>query len=1083
MEKKRCYGCMKLKASSPVCEHCGYDENTRNAPHQLPAGTVLKEQYLVGRVLGQGGFGITYLGWDLYLDIPVAVKEYYPNGAVMRETSVTMDVVSCDGETGSRFRNNKERFLREAKMLARFSQVPQIVQVKNFFLANNTAYIVMEYVEGITLKQYVKEHGGKLSVEETFTILGPVVEALCKVHKAGLVHRDISPDNIMMLPQGGAKLLDFGAVRDVGAASVDKGLTKSTEAILKQGYAPIEQYQKRGSLGPWTDVYALCATMYYCMTGQVPPDAPERLLGDEDLNWRGLIPELTPVQKAALEHGMELRAEKRTSSMEVLHEELFRKEDAPPITEHMEVEPPLHEPHIKTSHVSKKHQEKGKKTAEQKQKTSHTDEKSSEPGEKTTQASGEGSEQETGKTLAGKGRMILIGVLGAAAVLLVCLILVLGGRGKEDAALPTEGDGNTISGHCGLDLTWVLDRDTGELTISGSGKMYDYRWDGYYELTGLIAPWNSYRDQITSVIMEDGVTVVGACAFAGCENLKTVQLPGTLVEIRHNAFDQCALTELTLPDGLQTIGEGAFSWNPLKTVTIPDSVRYVGSDSFDCNPQLESVTIGPDTRLNYDTWYPIFSGNGFTIHGYTNSMAEDYAQILGCNFVSTGENQWDAEGQCGDNLYWHLDLGTGFLKIDGEGQMWDFNGTWQLEEENKDQWNDNRELPPWSRYRGKIYVVSISDGVTSIGESAFESCDNLVDVSFGNTLETIGYQSFLCTAVDEIALPNSVTDIDSFAFNWCGDLYQIRLPKNLKRLKENAIAECENLRELYVGWNTIIDESHGLPFTLELEGNGLHTVTYPNLTIYGLQNSDAERFAAEYGFSFKIGAWPEAWGWARLIAEAQGQCGDDIWWFLGNDTDTLVVYGTGKMWDFNGTWQLREEHKDSWIDNRELPPWSDYQDQITNLFFLGDVTYIGENAFSGCNLSGTVDLGSSVRTIGANAFLESGIQHIVIPEQVTSIGHNAFNWCESLTSVWLPDNLDRLQATVFNQCRNLQKLYVGGKTILERDGKLTPFTQLGATLDDETVMPYNLTIYGYENSDAERFAKEYDIPFVLAPAE
>ncbi|MGN0976467.1 MAG: serine/threonine protein kinase, partial [Faecousia sp.] len=319
MEEKRCYGCMKLKKNSPICEHCGYDDRQTNAPHQLPGGTVLKEQYLVGKVLGQGGFGITYLGWDLYLDIPVAVKEYYPAGVVMRDTTVTLDVVSSSGDEGARFRNNKERFLREAKMLARFSQVPEIVQVKNFFLANNTAYIVMEYVEGTTLKQYVADHGGRLSAEETLSILRPVIEALCKVHKAGLVHRDISPDNIMMLPSGGVKLLDFGAVRDVGEASVDKPLTKSTEAILKQGYAPIEQYQKHGSLGPWTDVYALCATIYYCLTGQVPPDAPERLLGYEDLNLREKVPALSEDQAKALEHGMALRAEQRTDSMDTLY--------------------------------------------------------------------------------------------------------------------------------------------------------------------------------------------------------------------------------------------------------------------------------------------------------------------------------------------------------------------------------------------------------------------------------------------------------------------------------------------------------------------------------------------------------------------------------------------------------------------------------------------------------------------------------------------------------------------------------------------------------------------------------------------
>lgn len=323
MEKKRCPGCMQLKSDSPVCEHCGYDERRQNAPHQLPAGTVLKEQYLVGKVLGQGGFGITYLGWDMYLDAPVAIKEYYPTGAVMRECDITLSVNDCTKGDGSRFKNSRERFLREAKMLARFSDVPQIVQVRNFFLANNTAYIIMEYVKGITLKQYVEDHGGSLSVEETMEILRPVMEALCMVHKTGLVHRDITPDNIMMLPEGGAKLLDFGAVREINTGEQEQKASKSTAAILKQGYAPLEQYQKKGNLGPWTDVYGLSATMYYCLTGEVPPEAPERVLTGETLNIRSLAPGLTERQEAAIVHGMALRVEDRTESVDQLYQELF----------------------------------------------------------------------------------------------------------------------------------------------------------------------------------------------------------------------------------------------------------------------------------------------------------------------------------------------------------------------------------------------------------------------------------------------------------------------------------------------------------------------------------------------------------------------------------------------------------------------------------------------------------------------------------------------------------------------------------------------------------------------------------------
>ena len=144
MEQKRCYGCLRMKGRETVCPHCGFDERTQNAPHQLPQGTVLRGQYLVGKVLGQGGFGITYLGWDRYLDIPVAIKEYYPTGAVMRKSLRDPSVTLCSGAERDRFQSCRDRFMREAKTLAKFSHVPEIVQVKNFFPENNTAYIVME---------------------------------------------------------------------------------------------------------------------------------------------------------------------------------------------------------------------------------------------------------------------------------------------------------------------------------------------------------------------------------------------------------------------------------------------------------------------------------------------------------------------------------------------------------------------------------------------------------------------------------------------------------------------------------------------------------------------------------------------------------------------------------------------------------------------------------------------------------------------------------------------------------------------------------------------------------------------------
>ena len=325
MELHRCMGCMAM-TENEICEKCGWSDGRTNEPHQLPVGYVLHGQYRIGRVLGQGGFGITYLGWDDFLEIPVAIKEFFPNSMVNRECSMTTKVHCYTEQVTPQYVMSKERFLREAKALARFEDEPAIVRIRNFFQENDTAYIVMEYVRGTNLATYVNIRGGKLSPEETFRILRPIMEALDTVHKADLVHRDISPDNIMLHPRGGAKLLDFGAVRTVEGAEAGKELARSTEAILKHGFAPMEQYRSRGDLGPWTDEYALCATIWYCLTGRIPEEAPARMLEEVDIDWN--IPGLLPHQQAALKKGMALRAKDRFGTIRELIDALFN-ESAP----------------------------------------------------------------------------------------------------------------------------------------------------------------------------------------------------------------------------------------------------------------------------------------------------------------------------------------------------------------------------------------------------------------------------------------------------------------------------------------------------------------------------------------------------------------------------------------------------------------------------------------------------------------------------------------------------------------------------------------------------------------------------------
>ena len=283
----------------------------------LRKGTRLIGRYTVEGVLGQGGFGITYLGMDELHKKKVAIKEFFPQGIVTRnieyEDTVTVTLV---GEKEN-YDKGKERFLKEAQTMAMFSKDKGIVKALDFFEINNTAYIVMEYLEGVTLKQYLRENK-RIAAEDLVELLVPLIEALDEIHSQGLIHRDISPDNIMVLPDGRIKLMDFGAARDYTEFG-----EKSLSIVLKPGYAPPEQYQTNGVQGPWTDIYALCATMYKCITGENPPDAIERVMDDhlKKISAFG-IPVLPQIEEAIIK-GMSVAANDRYQNVGDFCEDLY----------------------------------------------------------------------------------------------------------------------------------------------------------------------------------------------------------------------------------------------------------------------------------------------------------------------------------------------------------------------------------------------------------------------------------------------------------------------------------------------------------------------------------------------------------------------------------------------------------------------------------------------------------------------------------------------------------------------------------------------------------------------------------------
>lgn len=243
--------------------------------HQLPEGTLLDERYLVQEVLGEGGFGITYAAVNQRIRLKVAVKELFWKDHVRRAPGNSRALEVISEEEKQDYEALKEKFMREARLLRDFDQEPGVVRVLDYFEANHTAYLVMEYLEGITFRQYIKKHG-VFEPEDLFRRLLPLLESLGHIHGAGVIHRDISPDNLMILKDGNLKLLDFGAARNYKTAAGGQ-----YTAIAKENYAPGEQFDRKGNQGPWTDIYALCATIYEGVTGAPPESAVQRMFLDE----------------------------------------------------------------------------------------------------------------------------------------------------------------------------------------------------------------------------------------------------------------------------------------------------------------------------------------------------------------------------------------------------------------------------------------------------------------------------------------------------------------------------------------------------------------------------------------------------------------------------------------------------------------------------------------------------------------------------------------------------------------------------------------------------------------------------------
>ena len=542
-----CYSCFAEKSTAGACPRCGYDPASDEGkyPIALRAGSILNGRYIVGRVLGQGGFGITYLAQDYQTKGLVAIKEYLPTEFAGRTTG-TYAVQVYSGDRRENFEYGKEQFLAEAKTLAEFIGNDHIVRIYSYFEEYGTAYFAMEYIDGESLDDYISHHGGRLSVERANELLIPVMEALDWVHSKGIVHRDIAPDNIIVTKDGRAKLIDFGAARySTGEKS------KSLDVILKHGFAPKEQYVRRGRQGPFTDVYAMAATYYYAITGKVPPDSIERMDEDELIPPTTLGVKMSEKAEDALLKGLEVSASERYQRMGELAGGLgakpvrqapeqpsarsfdFSRPEAAPAAARPKPAAQSEERSFSKGRAYEAGRFEGSDSTGAAPAAAPVSETPAEAQKSAPPAAEKSAPPKAGKKKKSKTKGWVLTIISLISLIIYVAVM-------NDVTDSTSGYG------------WRYNESTKTLYINCKGPMPDY--DRTSD-----RPWDSYRYTAENLVLSDSVTSIGNCAFSYFSNLKNVTIADSVTEIGTYAFSSCtSLTSLDIPVSVTRICYGAF---------------------------------------------------------------------------------------------------------------------------------------------------------------------------------------------------------------------------------------------------------------------------------------------------------------------------------------------------------------------------------------------------------------------------------------------------------------------------------------------------------------------------------------------
>ena len=992
--KKYCYSCMReLDPYSDRCPHCGASNAACAAAqptYALPCGTVLAGHFLVGRFLGEGGFGITYIGRNTGLNRTVCIKEYYPKGACQRYGKQSRTVSWGTGEIANYHREHCGGMMEEAQKALRLDHLKSVVRVWDVFPENNTAYIVMDYIEGQTLRNYLMENNSLMDEKECIELLLPVLSDLEEMHRDEIIHRDISPDNLMRRSDGKLMLLDLGAAKDLRSS-----LVQSSFPVVRRGFSPSEQYSVDSKIGPWTDVYAVCAVIAWCVTGgRRLPEPLDRMMG-ETLDLSGVSPELA----AVLEKGLALKPEDRIQTADELRRELenviepkheprprrwiwllglaalaaavvffcVRKSPAPVEEEKVSVSAPTA---TFTPESVFRYEEVGN-------------------GVSITGCDADAVNLTIPATLNGKS-VVSIGKNAfkdngsLTSVTIPDSVTAIGSSafyGCSSLTSVTIPDGVTTIGHSAFLNCTGLTSVTIPNSVISIGDYTFWNCTGLTSVTipdsvtsigeGVFAACSSlpeiqvsernpafcsvddvlFDKSMTTIFqyptgkgglsytIPDSVTTIKSRAFEGCSSLTSVTIPSSVTTIGEHAFQSCTgLTRVTIPEGVTSISKHVFcNCTGLTDVTIPDSVTDIGENVFSGCKALKTIHVKPDSyAANY------FAGDSRLVLEGENSD-EDVKKLLRYEIVDGGVSITGCDADAVSLTIPATLDGKPVVSIGSEA----FRGR-SLESVTIP--NSVTEIGDFAFTGSSLTSVTIPDSVTSIGISAFCKCNRLESARVSSKEGVIGDGAFqYCDNLKSVEILNGVTGIGNAAFYKCSSLTSVTIPDSVTTIGENAFSGCTALKAIHV---------------------------------------QPDSYAANY--------FP---GDSRLVLEAANS---------GKDAKELLRYEiVGNGVSITGC--------DAEAVSLTIPATLDGK----------PVVNIGKNAFYDCSSLKTVIIPKGVTSIGNWAFEScSSLTSVTIPDSVTAIGDRAFKSCSSLTSVTIPDSVTSIGEDLFKDCTALKAIHV-----------------------------------------------------------